>query len=627
MSGEAVQYVRYDGAGVVIGQSSEQGFQRTAFGMEALVNGGMVVLAVDLISVPNDDGSSSYVTKAVLRFFDAAGQMTNQAFVDTAAFDDINAGNTELTVLPNGNVVATWIDFDNEVGGLILKMQVFDSSGGAVTGSATVSTDFGGFWADIVGPAVEAFADGSFIMVWNGPAGTLFQLFNADGTAQSPITTLPTDSSYGADFANALVTLPDMTFVIGQAEGAWENGDESGTAVDARQYNRDGTQVGEPITLNITGAGDQSSLHLAATPGGGFTALWLDYGELTSISGSYEPDTVLDVWRRRDFSTGTLINAAPVAQDGAAAGNEDGSIAGQALAADANGDALTYSLISGPAHGTLIFNANGSYVYTPNGDYNGADSFSFQANDGTVASNAATISLTVAAVNDGPTLVNALADQSSAEDAPFSFTVPAGSFADVDGDVLVLTATLGDGSALPSWINFDPATRTFTGTPPANFDGQIDVRVTAADGAGGSVSDQFTLDILPGNDAPTDLELSGTTVAENAADGAVVGTATAIDADSGDTRSYTLVNDAGGRFSIHAATGVLTVTSGALLNFEAASAHAVIIRVTDAAGLSYDESFSIAVTNANEAPDSLTLASGGAVAENSANGTVVGQFA
>jgi len=55
--------------------------------------------------------------------------------------------------------------------------------------------------------------------------------------------------------------------------------------------------------------------------------------------------------------------------------------------------------------------------------------------------------------NHAPTVATAIADQSSAEDAPWSFTVPAGTFADVDGDALTYSATLGSGAALPSWLS------------------------------------------------------------------------------------------------------------------------------------------------------------------------------
>ena len=54
---------------------------------------------------------------------------------------------------------------------------------------------------------------------------------------------------------------------------------------------------------------------------------------------------------------------------------------------DADGDPLTAVVVTGPAHGTLTLNANGSFTYTPAANYNGADRFTYRANDGTANSN------------------------------------------------------------------------------------------------------------------------------------------------------------------------------------------------------------------------------------------------
>ena len=63
--------------------------------------------------------------------------------------------------------------------------------------------------------------------------------------------------------------------------------------------------------------------------------------------------------------------------------------------------------LTGPAHGTLAFNVStGAFTYTPAADYNGPDSFTFQAGDGTLDSNVATVSITVNPVNDAPVASN-----------------------------------------------------------------------------------------------------------------------------------------------------------------------------------------------------------------------------
>ncbi len=138
-----------------------------------------------------------------------------------------------------------------------------------------------------------------------------------------------------------------------------------------------------------------------------------------------------------------------------------------------------------------------------------------------------------------------------------------------------------------------------------------------------SATDTVDVTVTAANNAPTDLALSANTVAENAVTGTVVGTVSGTDPDAGDTVTYSLTDNAGGRFAINSSTGVITVADGALLDYESTPSHNVIVRVTDAGGLTYDETFTINLTNVNEAPTDLAL-SANTVAENAATGTVVG---
>ena len=74
--------------------------------------------------------------------------------------------------------------------------------------------------------------------------------------------------------------------------------------------------------------------------------------------------------------------------------------------------------------------------------------------------------VTVNNTNDGPVASAVIADQSTNEDAGFSFTVAANSFSDVDvGDSLTLSATLADGSPLPAWLSFDAGNPDFLRNP------------------------------------------------------------------------------------------------------------------------------------------------------------------
>jgi hypothetical protein len=98
--------------------------------------------------------------------------------------------------------------------------------------------------------------------------------------------------------------------------------------------------------------------------------------------------------------------------------------------------------------------------------------------------------------NQAPTLAFPIADQTAQEYAEFRFTASADTFSDADvGDVLIYCATLSSGAPLPSWLLFDPATRTFSGTPGAGDAGTFSIRAKATDFAGASMFDDFLLTV------------------------------------------------------------------------------------------------------------------------------------
>ena len=107
---------------------------------------------------------------------------------------------------------------------------------------------------------------------------------------------------------------------------------------------------------------------------------------------------------------------------------------------------------------------------------------------------------TNSATNNAPTVANEIADQTATAGTAFSYAFPTNTFNDADGHTLSYTATQSDGAALPAWLSFDGATRTFSGTPAAADAGTVSVQVTADDSNGGTVSDIF--DIVVGVGRP-----------------------------------------------------------------------------------------------------------------------------
>ena len=133
--------------------------------------------------------------------------------------------------------------------------------------------------------------------------------------------------------------------------------------------------------------------------------------------------------------------------------------------------------------------------------------FSVTISDGTTA---VTLDLTfhITGANDLPLVANPIQNQSVNEDTNWAFTIPANTFSDAEGSPLTLAATQAGGAPLPNWLNFDPATGTFSGTPPLNANGSVPLEVVVSDG-NSSVANFFTLNVIPVNDAPVITGVSG----------------------------------------------------------------------------------------------------------------------
>jgi Ca2+-binding RTX toxin-like protein len=178
-------------------------------------------------------------------------------------------------------------------------------------------------------------------------------------------------------------------------------------------------------------------------------------------------------------------------------------------------DTLTYSatLANGSALPSwLSFNATTrTFTGTPDDAQVGTMNLAVKATDSGGLSATSTFVLTVQNVNEAPTVAAPIADQQATQGTGFSLVVPTTTFADVDpGDTLTLSATLANGSALPSWLSFNAATRTFTGTPQAGDIGTINVRVTATDSGSLSVTDVFALTIAASGGTAGNDTLIGT---------------------------------------------------------------------------------------------------------------------
>jgi Ca2+-binding RTX toxin-like protein len=134
-----------------------------------------------------------------------------------------------------------------------------------------------------------------------------------------------------------------------------------------------------------------------------------------------------------------------------------------------------------------------------------------------------------ALLNTAPVASAPVADQAATTGQAFSFAIVAGAFTDADRNVLTHSASLESGEPLPSWLAFDAATRTFSGTPGDGDAGMLSITVTADDGHGASVSDTFALIVL----TPIIHVAAGTSAASINALIAAAGTGATIILDNG----------------------------------------------------------------------------------------------
>ncbi|MEO0576441.1 MAG: putative Ig domain-containing protein, partial [Pseudomonadota bacterium] len=175
---------------------------------------------------------------------------------------------------------------------------------------------------------------------------------------------------------------------------------------------------------------------------------------------------------------------------------------------DLDADTLQYTAtLNNVAVGTGSANwvtlVNGVFTFSPNYSQAGSYTVRLTASDGRGGTAVDVFTLVVNNVNQDP-IANTIPPQSVTEAVPRNYAIPAGTFVDLDGDSLNLSATLngvavGTGSA--SWVTLSGSTFTFS--PGYNHAGSYTVRVTATDGNGGQTQSTFTLTVNNNNRAPT----------------------------------------------------------------------------------------------------------------------------
>ncbi len=294
---------------------------------------------------------------------------------------------------------------------------------------------------------------------------------------------------------------------------------------------------------------------------------------------------------------------APMAVDDDLSGSEDTPLAGNVLGNDSDpqSDPLTAIFLSGPANGTLSLDANGNFVYTPSPDWSGTDSFVYRVSDGANFSNAATVTITIAPVNDAPT--SSSTNFSTPEDTDHSGTLPAALDADGDAVTYGLASPASHGSVT---VNADGS---FTYTPTANYHGGDSFSFTVSDGNGGSNTYAVSVSVTPVNDTPVANGIANVGVNEDAANTVIdLFAAFADDEEAVHALNYAVTaNTNPALFSavvIDSVAGILTLGYAP----DAFGSSTITVRATDSGGLSTETTFMVTVNAVNDAPSLATSA-------------------
>jgi len=238
--------------------------------------------------------------------------------------------------------------------------------------------------------------------------------------------------------------------------------------------------------------------------------------------------------------------------------------------------------------------------------------------------------LTVTNVNDAPVATQILANRKATVGAAFSYQLPTGLFADPDTGVpgaptqtVTLTAKLGSGANLPSWLTFNATTRTFSGTPNSSAQGALDIVITGSDGTASGTT-RMGLYVGTTNAAPKVGTAMGTkTATEDAAFSFQIPTNAFTDTNTGDRMRYTATLSSGA--ALPAWLGLDTLTGLFTGTPENAAVGQSTIRVTatDIYGASISTTFILKVNQVNDAPTATADLQGFAIAEDAAFSYVI----
>ncbi|SDK25260.1 MULTISPECIES: VCBS domain-containing protein [Bradyrhizobium] len=547
--------------------------------------------------------------------------------IDVNGDGQISAGDMEVFIngingtLTDANFVTIGVDHRPTDIQLSAATVAENSSNGLVVGTLTATDPDAGDTAtfSLTDSAGGRFAISGGNLVVNGP-------IDYETTQSLQVTVRVTDSgglSYDKNFTIGVIDVneaPTAVVLSNQVTSTAENGGDVKVADIAVTDDALGTN-----TLSLSGA-DASSFSIVAGAGG---------PELHFIgSANFEAKASYDVTVNANDVTAsnhvapdasqsfhltiTDVNEAPTITSGTTASIAENAptstVVYQAVAVDpdttAPNNTITWSLTGADAAAFSI-DAGGNVTLNSPANFEAKNSYSINvvATGGALFDSKA-VTVGIIDVNEAPTAV-ALNNQVTAT-------------AENGGDVKVADIAVTDdalGTNVLSLSGADAASFSIVAgaggnelhfNGGANFEAKTsyDVTVnvndaTASNHVAPDASQNFHLAITNVNEAPTDISLSSNTIGQSTVNGTVVGILSAVDPDAGDTATFSLVNNAGGQFTV---SGNNLVVAGSLT----AGAQQIVVRDTDSGGLTFDKTLTINVS------------SGATIVGDATNNTLVG---
>ncbi|MEZ0170612.1 hypothetical protein [Microvirga sp. TS319] len=471
-----------------------------------------------------------------------------------------------VTTLADGGWVVTWENGD-------VRQQRFDKNGNPDGDEAVVYSAVGtNRFAAI--PSVAALIDGGWVVTWdvsNGKdgwgRGIYQQRYDADGDPVGAMTKV--NATIAGDQRNSSVAaLADGGWVV-----SWESEtqDGSGYGIYQQRFGADGAPLGGETLVTIGTIADQAQPHVTSLPDGSWLVAYQSYHPT-------ENSTPPDVYVRRFMpADGQALTPGDDMATGTDSSETLSIAQGTFNAAD--------RLDGGRGIDTLAMIAAGVLDLTIPSALAGFEVVRGSAGNDTLVANAGR--LAEFAVIDGGAGTNVLRLSGNAFDLSNKTFMNVGiELTDAAGTAVTLNeksiASLLDGAA-------GGADRVIL------MGGAFTVRErgllfrhgieTVTDSSG-----TYT------NSGPTDIALSGGTVLELSGTGTAVGTLQVEDPNAWDEITYSLLDDAGGRFALRG-DGTIVVKNGLLLDFEQQGSFRIKVRATDAGGLSHDKELTVTIGN------------------------------